>query len=145
MWQIWQYRPPLGNNANTEINPSHYPCMPLGKGDSLLVFMRASAAVGRILRLAAPPPHLNSFVARWCHTAPLLHSAILSIVQLGGLDSVPLQFHHDLAFDCLDGVPLQFHHDLAFDCLDGAPIALQLLLHGEAQLYNCQQEQVLAK
>ena len=60
---------------------------------------------------------------------PLLHSAILSIVQLGGLDSVPLQFHHDLAFDCLDG----------------APIALQLLLHGEAQLYNCQQEQVLAK
>ena len=76
---------------------------------------------------------------------PLLPSAILSIVQLGGLDSVPLQFHHDLAFDCLDGVPLQFHHDLAFDCLDGAPIALQLLLHGEAQLYNCQQEQVLAK
>ena len=41
--------------------------------------------------------------------------------------------------------PLQFHHDLAFDCLDGAPIALQLLLHGEAQLYNCQQEHVLAK
>lgn len=123
MWQIWQYRPPLGNNANTEINPSHYPCMPLGKGDSLLVFMRAAAVVGRILRVAAPPPHLNSFVARWCHTAPLvapldgamvpplLHSAILSIVQLGGLDSVPLQFHHDLAFDCLDGAPLHCNYN----------------------------------